>query len=317
MVKCYFSDVSERDMDLLFLEEFVCSDKFLKLFTDMVGIEESKVISVYSSKTDVQYGESDMTVIIESNGKRIGLLVEDKIDAIAMPRQSERYNLRGQKGIDQGDYDSFYVFIIAPKKYLEQNEEAKKYPNHIEYETVLSYFESLNDSRSAFKIQQIKQAIDKQKKGYQVEEDTAVTEFWSKYSEYQKSHYPDIDFIYNNEIKGTNASWPRFRTVIDSLYINHKTERGYADLTLENCADRIVAVEQLLSDTIGDYLEQGFTVRKATKSAVVRLTVPIVDVHKPFEEQIDKVDLGLKAVNKLSELVKLLSYEAVLDLLEK
>lgn len=317
MVKCYFSDVSERDMDLLFLEEFVCSEAFLQIFTDKVGIANPKVLSVHSSKIDVQYGESDMTVIIESNGERIGLLIEDKIDAIAMPRQSERYNLRGQKGINLGDYNKFFVFIIAPKKYLEQNKEAKKYPNQIEYETVLSYFENLNDFRCAFKIQQIKQAIDKQKKGYQVEEDPAVTEFWSKYSEYQKVHYPDIDFIYNNEIKGTKASWPRFRTVIDSLYINHKTERGFVDLTFDNCATKLVEVEQLLADTIGDFVKEGFTVHKTNKSAAVRLSVPIVDVHKPLDEQIDEVETGLSAVKKISDLVRLFSYENIIELLNK
>ncbi len=317
MIKCYFSDVSEHDIDLLFIEEFVCSAEFLNLFTKTVGIEESNVVSVYSSKTDAEFGESDITVTIESKGERIGLLIENKIDAIAMPNQAERYFLRGQKGIDQGDYDSFHVFIIAPKKYLDQNNEAKKYPNQIKYETILSYFESLNDSRSTFKIQQLNQAIEKQKKGYQVIEDPAVTEFWSYYSKYQKAHYPSIDLIYNNEIKGTYASWPRFRAVIDSLYIIHKTEHGYVDLTFEGCAGKIVPIEQLLSDTIGDYTSQGFFVRKISKSAAIRLIVPIIDIHKPFDEQIDKVDSGLIAVKKMSDIVRLFNYEDVMTLLNK
>ncbi len=32
IIQCTFADVTEHDMDLLFLEEFVCSDEFLKLF---------------------------------------------------------------------------------------------------------------------------------------------------------------------------------------------------------------------------------------------------------------------------------------------
>ena len=317
MIKCIFGDVSEHDMDMLFLEEFVCSKQFLEIFTSVVGVEDAKVISVHSSKTDVALGESDMTVIVESNGEKIGLLIEDKIDAIAMPEQSARYSLRGHKGIERGDYNRFYVFIVAPQKYLSQNAEAKKYPNRIEYERILSYFEGLNDLRAPFKIQQIKQSIEKQKKGYQVEMDRAVTEFWGKYSEYQKEHYPDVLLIYNGEIKGSNATWPRFKTVIDGLYMYHKTEFGFVDLTFESCANRIVEVEQLLSDTIGDYMKSGFTVHRTTKSAAIRLTVPILDLHKSFENQIDLVEKGFEAVKKMSDTAKLFPFSAVLELLSR
>lgn len=317
MIQCYFGDVYEHDMDLLFLEEFVCSDDFLQIFTEQIGIHNAKVLSVYSSKTDILLGESDITVVLETNGEKIGLLIENKIDALAMPEQAARYALRGQKGVEKGDYDRFFVFIIAPKKYLLQNSEAKKYPHSVEYERVLSYFENHKDSRSEFKIQQIRQAIDKQKKGYQVEMDKAVTEFWNNYLEYQRMHYPEVDFIYRGEIKGANATWPRFRTVIDGLYLFHKSEFGFVDLTFDNCGDKIVAVERLLSDTVGDYLKQGYSVHKTSKSAAIRIMVPITDFHRPFEEQSDKVETVFKSIKKMTELAKLLSYQGVMNLLMK
>ena len=317
MIQCYFGDVYEHDMDLLFLEEFVCSDDFLQIFTEQIGIHNAKVLSVYSSKTDILLGESDITVVLETNGEKIGLLIENKIDALAMPEQAARYALRGQKGVEKGDYDRFFVFIIAPKKYLLQNSEAKKYPHSVEYERVLSYFENHKDSRSEFKIQQIRQAIDKQKKGYQVEMDKAVTEFWNNYLEYQRMHYPEVDFIYRGEIKGANATWPRFRTVIDGLYLFHKSEFGFVDLTFDNCGDKIVAVERLLSDAVGDYLKQGYSVHKTSKSAAIRIMVPITDFHRPFEEQSDKVETVFKSIKKMTELAKLLSYQGVMNLLMK
>ena len=317
MIQCYFGDVYEHDMDLLFLEEFVCSDDFLQIFTEQVGIHNAKVLSVYSSKTDILLGESDITVVLETNGEKIGLLIENKIDALAMPEQAARYALRGQKGVEKGDYDRFFVFIIAPKKYLLQNSEAKKYPHSVEYERILSYFENHKDLRSEFKIQQIRQAIDKQKKGYQVEMDKAVTEFWNNYLEYQRMHYPEVDFIYRGEIKGANATWPRFRTVIDGLYLFHKSEFGFVDLTFDNCGDKIVAVERLLSDAVGDYLKQGYSVHKTSKSAAIRIMVPITDFHRPFEEQSDKVETVFKSIKKMTELAKLLSYQGVMNLLMK
>ena len=234
-----------------------------------------------------------------------------------MPRQSERYTLRGQKGIEHGDYNRFFVFIIAPKQYLANNTEAQKYPYQIEYEAILDYFEKLNDLRSSFKIQQIRFAIDKQKKGYQVEKDDQVTDFWLKYSEYQKAHYPDLILLYNGEIKGSNARWPRFNTVSDLLYILHKTEQGYADLTFDNCAGKMVQLEQLLSETVPDYLNEGYLIRKTGKSAAIRINTPNLDLHNPFAEQVQEVNTSLQAVQKLSELVKILNYIKVYNLIEE
>lgn len=201
-------------------------------------------------------------------------------------------------------YSRFFVFIIAPRKYLSQNSEAKKYPNRIEYERVLSYFENMNDPRAAFKIQQIKQAIEKQKKGYQVEMDPAVTDFWSRYADYQKENYPGVLFLYNNEIKGANATWPRFNTIHSGLYMYHKTEFGVVDMTFEGCPERILEIEQLLKDTIGDYLANGFTVQKTGKSAAVRLVVPILDLHKSFDAQKELIKAGFEAIQTMSDTAK-------------
>lgn len=303
-VECFFREVTERDMDMLFLEEFACSEKFLQIFTDKIQITNAEALSLYSSKTDPSLGESDITVIVEADGMKIGLLIENKIDAPAMPEQAERYFKRGNEGIAHDDYNAFYVFIVAPEKYLCHNQEAPNYTYQIKYEDILKYFEEVDDSRANFKIQQIRQAIDKQKKSYQVKVDPAVTEFWSKYAGYQKKHFPDLYFIYKGGEKGTNATWPRFRTVMDKLHINHKTERGYVDLTIDRFGERIVNVEKLLTDTVGDYLKEGISVQKTGRSASVRLEVPPVDVHLPFEEQVDSVEKGFSAVRILSDIAK-------------
>ena len=317
MTKVYFSDVSEHDMDMLIMEELVSSDDFLRLFTDLVAIPDAYVLSAYSSKTDPFLGESDITIIVESHGEKIGLLIEDKIDAIAMPEQASRYSLRGEKGVAAGDYERFFVFIAAPERYLSGNEEAQKYPNKVKYETFLSYFEQFNDPRSVFKAQQIIQAIDKQKRGYQVEVDDAVTDFWMKYSLFQTAHYPETILLYNGEKKGANARWPRFNTIINGLYMYHKTESGFVDLTFDGCADKISDIEELFSDTIEDYVRRGYTVQKTGKAAAIRLLVPVLDLHSRFEDQVEKVDACLKAVKELSDVAAQFDYRVVRTLMDK
>lgn len=316
MIKCVFSDVSERDMDMLISEEVVSSADFLAIFLQKIEIESATVSSVELSKSDAVLGESDITVIVESNGEKNGLLIEDKIDAIAMPGQAKRYNLRGQKGIEQGDYEKFHVFIVAPQKYLSENKESKKYPNRISYEELLSFFSARSDSRSAYKAQQIEQAIYKQKTGYQVIENRAVTDFWEQYANYQKEHHPNVWLLYTPGKRGSNASWPRYNTVIKGLYFYHKSEFGFIDLTFQNCADRIPELEGILSEQLGDYATDGFSVQRTSKSAALRLIVPILDFHESFEAQIDKVKECFAAIQKMTDTVKLFDQDRIGNILK-
>ena len=96
-----YSSVEERDMDTLFLE-LIGSDKdFLKIFIDKVEKikgQSFEVQSIELSKSD-NHGESDITVIIDGNGIKYGFLIEDKINAITMEEQCNRYTIRGEKGI--------------------------------------------------------------------------------------------------------------------------------------------------------------------------------------------------------------------------
>ena len=302
-------------MDMLFLEEFACSGEFLKIFTDKTGIGVADVRSLYSSKTDARLGESDITVVVEAEGIKQALLIEDKIDAIAMPDQAGRYFQRGEKGTNDGEYEKFHVFIIAPQEYLDLNSEAQKYQYQIPYEQILGYFEKLGGPRAEFKIRQIKQAIEKQKHGYQVEKDNAVTDFWNKYDDYQKVNYPELMPYFKRGDKGSNAAWPRFNTVIDGLYMYHKTNSGYIDLTFDRCADKTVLISEMVTQCIGNYHQTGFSIHKTGKSAALRLCVPVLDMQKPFEEQITSVEECFKAIKKMTDIAGKFSYKDIVNLI--
>lgn len=307
MVKCIFSDVSERDMDLLFLEEFASSKEFLHIFLSKIGLENACVCSVEQSKTDVQFGESDMTVIVEKGGAKYGLLIEDKIDAIAMPNQSGRYMERGELGKKNEDYQQYFVFIVAPESYLGQNDEAKKYPHQVTYEECLEYFLSKKDNRSNFKAQQIEQAIHKQKHGYQVVEHAAVTDFWDKYITYKEQHYPDLWLVSKRGPKGFNARWPYYNTVLKNIVIHHKSESGFVDMEIPGIADNITDLEKQLTQQLGDLCAKGVVLVKTGKSASLRMKVPELDFAQPFEIYKDKIDLCFETIQKLSEIAKEMS----------
>ena len=92
--------VLERDIDLLMMNKFIYDQNVIDYFLNKIGKKDYKVISIQHSLMDQEAGESDITIILEKDNHKIGLLIEDKIDAIAMPNQRERYNIRGNKGIE-------------------------------------------------------------------------------------------------------------------------------------------------------------------------------------------------------------------------
>ena len=66
-----WNGVSERDMDLLFLEEFALNEDFLNLFLQKTGNAELfsyKIVSEEVSLTDAVLGESDLTIVLEKDG---------------------------------------------------------------------------------------------------------------------------------------------------------------------------------------------------------------------------------------------------------
>lgn len=311
-----FRDILEHDIDMLILEEFSCSESFCKIFLDKVEIKGAKLLMTWQSKTDSELGESDITIIFERQGKKFALLIEDKIDAVAMPEQPSRYILRGDKGVSNGEYDYYYIFIVAPKQYLENNEKAQEYPNYVSYEEIKEYFERLNDSRSAFKLSQIDLAINKQKNGYQIIKNTAVTDFWQKYVEYSKKYFPNLDLAIHSDIKPANGVWPHFRLNKVGTFIYHKSNMGYVDLTYNRQADKIDSISKFLVSIVGNYYEEGFKVVKTGKSCAIRIEVPIIAFSKPFEEQKNYVSEALSAVDKLHNLSIRLEVAGIYNLFE-
>ena len=278
-----------------------------------------KVINVLKKyeapKTDEELGESDMTVVFDCDGKKVALLIEDKIDAVAMPEQPSRYFLRGKKGVIDGDFDLFYIFIVAPKQYLENNEKAKEYPNSVSYEEIKEYFVQINDGRSSFKIAQLNLAIEKQKNGYQVVKNSLVTDFWGKYVSYKDTYFSGLDLVNSSDVKPTNGVWTHVRTNDSRSCIYYKSNKGNVDLTFNGQADNIEVIKSLVTKILGNYYEKGISIVKTGKSCAVRKTVPIVDFSKSFEEQIEDIKLSFEAVDSLYKLCNALDASGIFQLL--
>lgn len=287
-----FDTTLERDMDLLIMEEFISSTEFSDIFLRAIGFQDTYAISkIIHSKLDIELGESDIVIVLDTKAGRHALLIEDKIDAQAMPRQQQRYILRAEKDMANGEYDSYSVFIVAPKKYLSQNSEAKLYPHHVSYEQLHDYFSVKKDARSQYKLALIKRAIADQKNGYQLEANKDVVRFCTAMNLYQKAVYPGLP-------TGSIAWWPHRNTISKDVTLVFKANVGFCDLTF-----RGYTKEQLYIK-VKKHLTANMVIVQTGKSASVRIIVSPIPFEKQFDEMLAQVDESLSALAQLFELSK-------------
>lgn len=282
----------ERDIDLLILEEFISDPEFAKIFLSAVGInEEYSIEDAIHSKMDAEFGESDIVFIININGKRHALHIEDKIDAIAMQNQSGRYHDRAKKDIAAGEYDDYSVLIVAPEKYLEGNKEAHKYTNQVKYEQLCDYLSQKSDIRSKYKLTLVERSITDQKNGYQYEANPGMVEFCKKMNTYHKEKYPGLP-------AGSIAWWRNYPTVMDDVTIVFKANKGYCDLQFGH------TTKEELFPRVCEFLTDRMNVERAGKSASIRIEVAPIWYENKFEDKLAEVDEALDAIYELFQLSK-------------
>lgn len=276
----------ERDIDLLIMEEFASSPEFAKIFLETIGIfDEYTIKKVIHSKTDAEYGESDVVIIIERDGYLHAIQIEDKIDAIAMKEQHSRYHKRAEKDIANGEYQSYSIVMVAPQNYIDKNSEAKKYENHITYEQLKEYFSKRTDIRSQYKLALVERAITTQKNGYQWEANPYVVEFCNAMYGYQKENFPGMSV-------GTTAWWPTFKTVHKHIDVIFKANKGHCDLQFK-CS------KKELYDQFKDKIYGAMTIEETGKSSAIRIDVNPIYFENGFDIAKNDVHIALKAIHQL------------------
>ena len=306
MTTCNFNNtITERDMDMFLAQAVISDPEFCRIIVDKTELKGKPFVvkEVEVSKEDSKLGESDITVIIEVEGELHGLLIEDKIDAGAQPDQHGRYVKRGNLGIKEGDYKDYNIFLFCPEKYYRNNSEAKLYEHLLTYEECKEYFDRKNDSLSMFRSQQLAQAIKKAKKPASNNVDEKSNAFLRQYIRYQRQYYPSLDLSTRED---RNGGWTDFRTELGYVYINHKIQEGYVDLTFPKAAEKIERVK-LIAEWARNHKISDATVVKARKGAMIRIHVPKLDIQKGFEfVDRDELNKCLDAVKERTDFANMI-----------
>lgn len=157
-------------------------------------LDHVAVRSVCRSVHESALGETDIEILIDGQGSTTGLLIENKIRAIRMERQFERYRLRGQEGIDKGRWQAFKVVLAAPQSYIASltKEEAASIDGTLPYEWLVSWLRSQDARRHAFKIHAFEEALRDARVGYQKKQDSRMTAFHHGVYRIVSADYPEL-----------------------------------------------------------------------------------------------------------------------------
>ncbi|MBW6455878.1 MAG: hypothetical protein K0A98_08310 [Trueperaceae bacterium] len=299
--------VTERDVDLLILEELAVSRDFLAWWLDRVegepGTEEAVVVRARHSVTHPRLGESDLVVVYaRGRSDARAVLIENKLSAPPQPDQALRYRLRGEAGVATGAWASFRTCIIAPQRYLDATDDANLFDARIAYEAVRDWFRDRGaDARAGFRASIVDQAIEQARRGYTPEADERVTRFWHRYWACAAEEFPELD-IPEPGPKPGGATWIEARpeALGPGRRIYHKLAAGFVDLQLDGAAGDVEAIKDVLAPLLWTDTE----VVATGKSASVRVRVPPLDPFAALGEQVAEARAGMRAAYRLLVLAR-------------
>ena len=294
--------VSERDIDLLLLEEFQSSPSFVRWFQDLVLGQNSESLNFVSARRSVNYtfGEIDLEVVLtDQSGKEVRLLIENKVNAGFQPRQAERYRESGNSHIASKDGATYCTVLIAPREYFGKTLSTKGFDKAITYEAIRDWYELATEigARRNYKIALLKSAIEKATPNDPPAEDAPVTAFWLAYYSMAKECGRELEMTHPTK-KPSGAGFIYFRPRKDlptGFDICHKFKKGYVDLHIKGWGRRLLELDHL----IRPHFHQGMDIAPAGVSAAIRLEVPPLDPGRPLSDQQIEARAGLEAAKRL------------------
>ncbi len=294
--------VSERDIDLLLLEEAQSETGFAEWLVEEALGEASDLGECVGARRSVTHftGESDLEIDYEDeNGVVSRLLIENKVGAGLQPQQAERYRERGDSYLATEKCATYHTIPLAPERYFGEAGFAKGFGARVTYEAVLAWFGSAKElgARRHYKCQMLQSAIEKGTTGWQQVEDEGVTTFWRDYWLLAREHVPELEMAEPKQ-RASRASFVRFRTpnLPGGARVLHKMRKGFVDLQLRGMGRRVNELDR----SFAAHIEEGMAVSQASKSAAVRIEVAVLDMNESVASQQTEVLAALAAARRLA-----------------
>jgi hypothetical protein len=323
------SHATERDIDLLLVEELFSSLDFTCWIAGLVGIMFPIVRwdVKHSKRRTRSRREIDIFVEMQhADGARSAILIENKLDASEQPDQAESY--REELDALASDYHMAAMIIVCPEAYAAKHPEfTGKFDATVSYESLCGYFREMEAIvgsdlilRHRFRGDILEQAIYKYRRGYTAIPDATVGDFNARYVTLLSELAPEIlpgpsmlkpanprestSMIFNEK-----ASFPALTRDIRPRRFAHELGRGsnrranYVAVTFGGWGFALDAIRDRLEH---DGLEIGaeFTADKPTKvrpnpGLKLAIATEPVDNQGSFEDQIEAIEDGIAVAREM------------------
>jgi len=314
----------ERDIDLLFVEEFKCNPAFTGWVISRVwpgtSITGSEI--VHSKRRTHTRREIDLCLNLTTDiGDRACLLIENKLEADDQPRQAESYREEAEILITQGRAQRTATMIVCPTAYQSENPGfIAGFDNIITYEEIVSFLQAQANQevhrelamRLSHRCDLLRQAIEKKRRGYERVPVAVIGTFNRDYVDLCRKRFPrltpgpsmlkpeapgeSVTMIFAAETLSKAAWLPQMQLV-------HQLREANVNINFYTWGD---AFEAVALDLRKDLQGTGFTLsatvnrRKGGRSGLmVCIPTPTVNNQLPFADQTDAILQGMDAADRL------------------
>ena len=298
----YLSAPQERDIDLLLLEEFHSDPEFVAWFCCHLGLASAEFLGAWHSVADAD-GETDVLLRVQTEGQRVGILIENKIAAIEQANQAERYHVRGTRAVNEKKFHLYMTCMCAPQRYLDGLPGDSPYTRKIPYESIAQWFERVDSPRHRWRLRLLKEAIEQGRRGYTMVVDSIATRFHADYWAYLREQHPAIQMTKPGN-KGSNSTWIVMKGVAfpKGVALHHKLDQQVIELGFENSTvERLLQVKSKWPPHI-------VPVQKG-RTAALRVNVPRIDIRVSLGEQVDSLAVALATAEELVPFARLFEVE--------
>lgn len=181
---------TERDVDLLLIEELQCSTDFAKWLVQQVSDDVFEKSSVAHSKRRIHNRrEIDITLTIEGQFGTSVILIENKLDTHEQPRQAESYRDEARTLIESGHAKAVHTVLVCPRQYSEAASGfARKFDHVVAYEDIIDFLAVRASNASGELAARLhhrralmEQATTKARRGYEAVPLVDIDRFGEKY----------------------------------------------------------------------------------------------------------------------------------------
>ncbi|MBB3982840.1 hypothetical protein GGR44_002520 [Sphingobium fontiphilum] len=319
---------TERDIDLLIVEELYASDHFVGWIAQRAGIQGkiSSSVVLHSKRRTRNRREIDIFCELKINdGSEAAILIENKLDALEQRDQAESY--REELAVHANKYANQAMLIICPAAYVAQHRVfTGKFDATVTYEELAQYFrsrEEMSDEQSRryrFRRELIEQAINKARRGYEPVPNQVIGDFNAMYCSMleqaapeiipgpsmRKPANPDESVSMIFDAAASFASLPsdlRPRRFAHELGKGQSHRANYVAVTFANWGPALSALRELFQADAQD-IGATFATKPPSKRTpqpglVMSCPTPAADNQTDFAEQTAVILAGMTAADTL------------------